>query len=99
MDLVERLFAIEEIKQLKARYCRAIDEGRIEEWRRVFTQDAVALGADADAQPLVRGVEAMISFAQSALDGAVRNHHVHAPEIELMGEGVARGVWAMEDNL
>jgi hypothetical protein len=99
MELAEKLLAIEEIKQLKARYCRVIDEGRIEEWRGIFVVDAVALGPEVDAQPLIHGVEAMISFAQSALEGVVRNHHIHAPEIELLGDAKARGVWAMEDNL
>ena len=40
MDAVEQLLAREEIKELKARYGRFIDQKRWDDWQALFTDDA-----------------------------------------------------------
>jgi ketosteroid isomerase-like protein len=99
MNDLEKLLAIEEIKQLKARYCRAIDEKHLQEWRNVFSDDAVILAPEVQERPKIVGIEAILEFVGSALEGATRVHHLHAPEIAVANDSEATGIWAMEDNL
>lgn len=99
MNDLEKLLAIEEIKQLKARYCRAIDEKRLAEWRTVFSDDAVILAPEVRERQRIAGIEEILRFVGAALEGATRVHHLHAPEITVVNDTEATGVWAMEDNL
>ena len=97
MDLLEKLGALEDIRALKARYCRYIDTKQWERLRTLFSAGArfegfgsAPDGADADA--FVRGVA-------TRLREAVSVHHCHTPEIVFFGPSRARGVWAMQDHL
>lgn len=99
MTNVEKLLAIEDIKQLKARYCRAIDKKQWQEWRNVFATDAVILMPEGTNPPHVAGIDAIIEMVSTILEGAITVHHLHAPELTIIGETEATGIWAMEDNL
>ena len=89
---------LEAIKQLKARYFRFLDTKAWEEWGNVFTEDARLQWGPEDSQ-VMEGREAIVATVSAALDGAVSVHHGHMPEIELLGGGRARGVWAMHDRI
>jgi hypothetical protein len=95
MNDVERLLALEEIRALKARYCRCIDARDWETWRTCFTDDVAFY---ASKMPLV-GVDALIEFGQEYLRGATSVHQVHSPEIEFASDTEANGVWALHDIL
>ena len=105
MDAVVRLEAVEEIKQLKARYFRCMDTKDWEGWRRVFTEDAAlefdlavsTLGRPGEPAPKLVGREAILAYVSRAFASNQTVHHGHMPEIELLSETRARGVWAMED--
>ena len=101
MDALERLVAIEDIKQLKARYWRGVDSKDAQLWRSVFTDDAVidfrAEGGDPN-RPLV-DVDTFVPAALGKLKGVTTAHHGHSPEIEVLSPEEARGVWPLEDNL
>ena len=43
------------------------------------------------------GRQEIVTNVSGALVGAVTTHHGHMPEIEITGDGTARGVWAMFD--
>jgi ketosteroid isomerase-like protein len=92
-----RLLAIEEIKQLKARYFRLMDLKRWEEWGQVFSADAVMEVPEADM--VNRGRDEIVRNVSAALDGTRTTHHGHMPEIEVTGAGTARGTWAMFDHV
>jgi hypothetical protein len=92
---VERLLAIEEIKQLKARYFRLMDTKRWDEWGEVFATGCVMEVPEADM--VNAGRAAIVEAVSSALTGATTAHHGHMPEIEVTGPDTARGVWAMFD--
>jgi uncharacterized protein (TIGR02246 family) len=94
-DRLTRLVAIEEIKQLKARYFRSLDHKDWEEFGRVFTGDAVMEVPEADI--VVNGREAIVESVSSALTGTRTVHHGYMPEIEISGPDTARGTWAMSD--
>lgn len=90
---LEHLADIEAIRQLKARYFRLMDAGHWAGLAEVFTRDAVAGGGDSQ----VRGREAIVGFIAGACDGARSAHQGFLPEIEILGPGVASGIWAMSD--
>jgi hypothetical protein len=86
---------IEAIKQLKARYMRAVDTKDWALCREVLADDfAVDTGFQCN-----RSAEDVVHFFETRLVADVATvHHVHAPEIELTSETMARGVWAYEEH-
>jgi hypothetical protein len=105
MDAAGRLLAIEEIKQLKARYFRCMDTKDWDGFASVFTPDAVmdmsdeAGAAPGDLSHVTRGAQTIAAMAQAGMEGVQTVHHGHMPEIELLSPTTARGTWAMEDRL
>ncbi len=93
MDDIERLWAIEQIKQLKARYFRLMDKKRWDEFAEVVAKNAV-FGKD-DA--IVHGRDAIVENVSGTAGTAKTVHHGHMPEIEIIDDTNARGVWAMYD--
>ncbi len=102
MKTLEQLDAVEEIRRVKARYCRFIDTKRWADWGALFTADALMDCSDdveegSGADPIVRGRK-VITDQVSGLVGAARTvHQVHSPDIELTAADQAHGFWAMED--
>jgi hypothetical protein len=95
VDPIDRLLALEELRQLKARYFRLLDTKRWEEWADVFSHDCVMEVPDAGMAAtgradIVASVSALLADTQTA-------HHGHMPELELTGADTARGTWAMFD--
>ncbi len=111
---VETLLAIEEIKKLKARYFRHLDDKAMENLGALFTDDAVIDvqgsvnsddGADTAIENFEQGAEkiiggkAFIAFV-SSINGNLRSvHHGHCPEITITSPNSATGIWAMEDHI
>lgn len=105
MDALVRLNAIEEIKQLKARYFRCMDTKDWDGFANVFAPDAVMdmteemRDMQTTADPVTRGNTEIAAFVRGAVDPVVTVHHGHMPEIELTSNTTATGIWAMEDKL
>ena len=119
MDALTRLIAIEEIKQLKARYFRCMDMKNWDEFRTVFHKDIVVDSSaaftpvDFAGKPIepglpivphnpdfrVVGVDAFLEAEHHYLTNVSTVHHGHMPEIEILSETTAKGIWAMEDKL
>ena len=105
MDHAQQWLELESIKQLKARYFRCMDTKDWEGWRRVFTEDASlefdlavsTLGRPGQPAPKLVGRDAILAYVSEAFATNQTVHHGHMPEIELLSETRARGVWAMED--
>jgi len=88
---------IEEIKQLKARYFRLMDEKRWDEWAELFTEDFTGVYQGPHPELRFEGRDAIVGENRRILAGAKTVHHGHMPEIELTGPATARGIWAMFD--
>jgi uncharacterized protein (TIGR02246 family) len=86
---------IEEIKRLKARYFRTLDQKDWDGWGQVFAKDV--LMEVPEAELVLRGRDAVVESVSGALDGAQTVHQGHMPEIELTGPDTATGTWAMFD--
>lgn len=105
MDTVERLEAIEEIKQLKARYFRCMDTKDWDGFTAVFAPDAHMdvsgeLSADvSDGRGVTTGNREIAAFVRGAIDDVTTVHHGHTPEIDVTSPTNATGTWAMEDHL
>ena len=106
MDLTT-VEAIEQIKQLKARYFRLMDQKRWDEWREVFTEDVTAVyhgvpgrrGSDELAQIQCHGRTELVATVSKFLAKGTSVHHGHMPEIAVNSPTTAKGIWAMVDYL
>jgi hypothetical protein len=97
-DTATTLWEIEEIKQLKARYCRYLDTKQWDDWRTLFTDDFVSDTSPSGGK-LIAGADEFVSFVRGTLGKPSQPtvHQVHAPEIELTSDTTATGVWALHD--
>jgi hypothetical protein len=108
MTDIETLMAIEQIRQLKARYFRLMDTKQFESLREVFAADAVfdpsearhdpGPGAVAPDGPILTGVDEIVTFIAAALATIKSVHHGHTPEIEILSDTTARAIVPMEDR-
>ena len=105
MDTVERLEAIEEIKQLKAHYFRCLDTKDWDGFAGVFAPDAVMdmssemRDGTTQGEGITKGNREIAAFVRGAVDPVVTVHHGHTPEIDITWATTATGIWAMEDKL
>lgn len=107
MDPARHLLAIEEIKRLKARYFRLVDTHDWAGFAELFTHDALfdVRGAGEENPDLstlgepFRGVEAILHFVEGHIGPVTSVHHGHMPEIDLLSEDEATGIWSFEDTL
>lgn len=93
---VQRLLAVEDIKMLMGRRCRALDAKDWETYAACHSPDHVSV--DTIQRGEQRGAE-LIENLKRYLDGITSIHHAHAPEIHLISEASARGIWSLEDWL
>jgi len=103
MNDIERLLAIESIKQLKARYFRLLDTKAWADLTALFTDDAVMDMREStnvrDESNLFIGGPAFVRNLRGFIEPLVTVHHGHTPEIEVTSDHTASAVWAMEDTL
>lgn len=98
MNDIDRLIAIEEIKQLKAKYFLGVDTKDWDLWRREVW------APDARLEPIefpegFDGVDAIIDWISATMAPTTSVHHGHMPIIKLTSETTATGIWALEDHI
>ena len=103
---IDTLLAIEAIKQLKARYFRLMDTHDWAGFRDLFTEDAFfdVRGAleekpDVSGQEPITGADAITDYVRAGIDPIASAHYGHMPEIEILSDDHARGIWALADIL
>ncbi|MBB35927.1 MAG: DUF4440 domain-containing protein [Hirschia sp.] len=99
MDAVETLQAIEDIRAVKAKYCRFLDTKDWDGYASIFTSDAVMDVSEDTGNPPITGIPAIIAQVRFAADHAATCHQVHTPEIAFDSPDTARGVWSMQDRV
>jgi hypothetical protein len=98
MDPLERLTAIEAIKQLKAKYFYGFDHQDWEFWRNeVWAPDGRLEVPEMNAN--IEPRDAMINWVIQQSADQVSVHHGHMPIIEIISPTTATGIWAMEDRI
>ena len=93
---IEQLWDIEQIKQLKARYFRYIDTKDWDAFSQLFTEDCVHHLPQESAKATVTNDEYLRDM-KVQLGNGVTIHHGHMPEITLLSDTEAEGIWAMFD--
>jgi hypothetical protein len=99
MDAITTLLAVEEIKCLKARYCRLLDTKDWEGLAALFCDDAVLDVRQDTGKPSIHGRAGIIDQIKFAVIDAASSHQVHTPEINVLASSRAEGVWAMQDRV
>lgn len=99
MDALQTLLTIEQIRAVKARYCRMLDTKDWEGFARLFTTDAVMDVREDTGNDRIAGLAAIVAQVRFAVDHAATSHQVHSGEITLTGPDTATGVWAMQDRV
>jgi hypothetical protein len=113
VEPLQALCAVEEIRKLKARYFRAVDTHDWALLSEVFGDDIVCdfrgattpTGADSgvpllrEEDQVLRGRAAVLAGLEIDLTGVGSVHQGYLPEIEIVDQETATGVWAMSDIL
>jgi SnoaL-like domain len=95
VDALARLAAAEEIKNLKARYFRCMDTKQWEELRGVFTPDMKVISPD--GKVWLEGGDAFAASLKNSLERSVSAHQGFSPEIQIIDDQNAKGIWPMQD--
>lgn len=110
---VEHLVEIERIKQLKSSYFRALDTKDWALIRHIFSStpaadyrgavnedgEASASVANAVNSKVLTDVDELADGLRDALAGCKSSHFGVNPEITILPDGTAKGVWSMQDWL
>jgi len=98
MDAVERLLAIEAIRQVKANYFYGLDNKDWDLWRReVWAPDARLEVPEIDM--VIGPRDALIDWVKAQTADQTSVHHGHTPIFDFVSDSEAKVIWAMEDRL
>ena len=98
MTELEKLIAIEAIKQLKAQRVRALDTRDWETYELLHAPEHVSYGLKGGAP--AAGPKAMMERLKKQLENVDQTvHMVHTPEITITSPDTAAGKWLLEDRL
>ena len=97
---IQRLMDIEAIKQLKHAYFRCIDTANLEELATLFHEDVLAHFVGGSYEWKLHGRDEYVSNIGAAFSSrAVAQHNGHHPEIQMLSETEATGVWYLADHM
>jgi len=101
MDGIEKLLAMEAIRQTKARYFYGVDKRDWVLFASVFTGDVEMIVPEQAGHPqqVVRGRDNVIKLVSDAMAPVTTMHFGHTPIIEFTSATSASVIWAMEDHL
>ncbi|GAB3312746.1 nuclear transport factor 2 family protein [Haliea atlantica] len=97
---IQRLMDIEAIKQLKHRYFRCIDTANLEELAELFHDDVKVHFIGGTYEWKVDGkADYMGNIGKSFHNRSVGHHNGHQPEIQILSENEATGIWYLADHM
>ena len=97
---IQRLMDIEAIKQLKHAYFRCIDTANLEELGSLFHEDVIVGFVGGTYEWNLRGRDEYVgAVGQAFTKGSVGHHNGHMPEIQILSETEATGIWYLADNM
>ena len=97
---VQALMDIEAIKQLKHAYFRCIDTANFEELAELFHEDVSVHFIGGSYEWKLQGrAEYMEAMTKAFSTDAIGHHNGHQPEIQILSETEATGIWYLADNM
>ncbi len=97
---VQRLMDMEAIRQLKYAYFRCIDTANMEELATLFHEDVHVHFKGGSYEWKLSGRDEYISNVGQAFNSrAVGHHNGHHPEIQVLSDTEATGIWYLADNM
>jgi len=97
---IQRLMDIEAIKQTKHAYFRCIDTANLDELASLFHDDVLVHFIGGTYEWTLSGKQEYVaSIGQSFNSKSVGHHNGHAPEIQMISETEATGIWYLADNM
>jgi hypothetical protein len=97
---IQRLMDIEAIKQLKHAYFRCVDTANLEELATLFHDDVTVHFVGGNYEWKVQSKEEYVSnIAMSFSRESVGQHNAHQPEIQMISETEATGLWYLADHM
>jgi ketosteroid isomerase-like protein len=94
---IRRLEAIEEIRQVKARYFRCVDLRLWDEFADLFTDDLEVDFAESTSKP--QGKQEFLASVANHFVTGYSVHHGHVPEIDVVDDATATAIWPMYDRV
>ncbi|WP_327099484.1 nuclear transport factor 2 family protein [Nocardia vinacea] len=98
LDPAAAVAAVAAIKQVKARYFRAVDTKDWDLLKQQVMPDVV-IDTTGSAGIVTVGDDAFITYLKLTIGAAQTVHQGHMPEIEVQSPSAATGVWALQDLL
>ena len=97
---VQRLMDMEAIRQLKYAYFRCIDTANMEELATLFHDDVLVHFKGGNYEWQLTGKDEYVSNVGQAFNSsAVGHHNGHHPEIQMLSDTEATGIWYLADNM
>ena len=97
---VQRLMDIEAIKQLKHAYFRCPDTANFEELATLFHEDVKVHFTGGNYEWELQGRDQYLaSIKESFHKNAIGHLNGHHPEIQILSESEATGIWYLADNM
>lgn len=103
---IDTLLALEAIRTLKARYFRYMDTHDWEGLAQTFAVDcafdphgALEENPDRTGTEPIRGREAAVAYIRAGIAPIASAHFGHMPEIEILSDTEATGIWSLADVL
>ena len=97
---IQRLMDIEAIKQLKHAYFRCIDTANFEELETFFHENVSVHFIGGTYEWKLDGRDEDVeAIRKSFTTQAVGHHNGHQPEIQILSETEATGIWYLADNM
>lgn len=97
---VQMLMDIEAIKQLKHAYFRCIDTANLDELGTLFHEDVTVHFIGGTYEWKVQGrKDYLANIGYSFNKASIGHHNGHQPEIRMLSETEATGVWYLADNM
>lgn len=97
---IQRLMDIEAIKQVKHAYFRCLDTANLEELASLFHPDVKVHFIGGTYEWKLEGRQEYVDNISNSFNrNAVGQHHGHHPEIQILSETEATGMWYLADNM
>jgi len=97
---IQRLMDLEAIRQLKYAYYRCIDTANFDELATLFHDEVKVHFSGGTYEWKLQGKQEMMAAQKQAFNRRVVGHHNgHQPEIQLLSDTEATGIWYLADNM